>query len=220
MVETEVCDHSTVSAGDAVQFFECCHRYKRGDKYLTSVSKVIREVWPDKPSWEGVDMAVVENARERGVECDDLFSRWINGTLDNMNGYRQDAVDRFTALTAFWSNEPKPPARAQIILADHSIAGTADLIIGGGEWDAEIWDVKNTSKIEATYSFQVGAYCELYKEQYGVLPKRAGVLHVTQPKGGQARVREVKYSIETIVSEWRLLREYYTMVQRKRLMTR
>lgn len=211
------CVCQTIGAPLVVRFCEEHHSYWRGDKRLASVSSVIREVWPVKPSWDGVDEAVIANARERGVECDQLFSGWINGTLKEIPvGTREDAMERFWALKDWWTAGPAINrircVSAQEILADDEIAGTADLVIGD---DVEIWDVKNTAQIESTYSFQIAAYCDLYERQWGVRPKRAGVLHVTKPKDKPVKVKAVAFNLETALSEWRLMREFYSMVRRK-----
>lgn len=205
------CTCQTVGAPLVVRFCEEHHSYWRGDKRLASVSSVIREVWPVKPSWDGVDEAVIANARERGVECDQLFSGWINGTLKEIPvGTREDARERFDALRNWWKARP---AMAQEIVADDEIAGTVDLIIVGG--GAEIWDIKNTAQIESTYSFQIAAYCDLYERMYGDRPKKGGVIHVTKPKDKPVKVKAVPFNLETALSEWRLMREFYSMVRRK-----
>lgn len=124
------CVCQTIGAPAEVRLCEEHHVYLRGDRKLKSVSRVIREVWPVKPSWDGVDMAVVENARDRGVECDFLFSGWINGTLREIPpNIRIDAVDRFKALCAWWSGRARP-AKAQEIIADDELAGMADFLPG------------------------------------------------------------------------------------------
>jgi hypothetical protein len=207
-------DHSTVGADpSAVILHPCCHTYMRGDTRLTSVSSVIRSVWPIRPSWDGVDEAVIENARDRGIVVDELFSRYIAGTLDKIPaGTRLDARDRFYALKNWWDHSAYVSASSQVLLADDTIAGTADLVIDG---PLEIWDVKNTASIESSYSLQVAAYCDLYEAQTGVMPTRGGVIHVTQPKAKAATVRIVEYDLSVAVSEWRLLREFWAMTQRK-----
>ena len=102
--------------------------------------------------------------------------------------------------------------RAQIILADDEIAGTVDLIYG-----AHVRDLKNTAKIESTYSLQLGGYAALYEHEHRHLPKSLGVIHVTQEKGKPVRIREVLFDVSVAVSEFRLLLEFYRLVQRKTL---
>lgn len=200
---------------EPVTFDPVKHQYFRGLQELVSVSKVIRETWPVKPSWDGVDPAVIENARDRGVEVDTLFSSWINGTLRSIPaGTREDAKERFQALMAWWGNS-RPPTTAQVILADEEIAGTCDLAGNVGAMaGAYILDLKNTAAVEKTYSFQLGAYAELYQKQYGALPN-VGVIHVTQAKGKPVSVKLLDFDSSVCVSEWRLLREFWNLVRRK-----
>lgn len=197
-----------ISAIEPVTFDAETHTYRRGLQTLASVSSVIRETWPVKPSWDQVDPAVIANARDRGIEVDTLFSAWINGTLSEIPvGTREDAKDRFLALMEWW---PRHPATAQVLLADDEIAGQSDLIYSG-----HIRDLKNTAAIESTYSLQLGGYAALYEAQHGRLPESLGVIHVTQPKGKPVQIREVLFDVSVAVSEWRLLREMWRLVRRK-----
>jgi hypothetical protein len=198
---------------DPVTFDADTHTYRRGLQVLTSVTKVVRETWPVKPSWDGVDQAVIDNARDRGVEVDALFSGWINGTLRSIPaGTREDAKERFQALRAWWAGSQFTglPCSAQVILADDEIAGQSDVIPGG--W---ILDLKNTAAIESTYSMQLGGYADLYEKQHGRLPSGLGVIHVTQAKDKPVSVKLVQFEVMTAVSEWRLLRQFWGLVQRK-----
>ncbi len=184
------------------------HTYHRGLVRLESVTSVIRSTWPIKPSWDQVDPAVIENARERGVEVDSLFSAWLNGTLDRIPaGMREDARDRFLALTEWWSHGA---AKAQVILADDEIAGQADIVL-----PTAIYDLKNTAQIESTYSLQLGAYADLYEKEHGRLPDALGVIHVTHPKGKPVSIKVIHFDVAIAVSEWRLLRQFWTLVKRK-----
>lgn len=200
---------------EAVRFDPVEHRYYRGLQELHSVTKVIREAWPIKPSWDGVDPAVIDNARDRGVEVDTLFSGWLNGTLKAIPaGTREDAKERFLALVSWWSGltvTSKPGA--QLLLCDDEIAGTCDVNVNIGGLP-HVWDLKNTAQIESTYSMQLGAYAELYEKKYGALPS-VGVIHVTQPKDKPVSVKLVKFDATVAVSEWRLLRQFWGLVRRK-----
>ncbi len=184
------------------------HTYHRGLVRLESVTRVIRETWPIKPSWDQVDPAVIENARDRGIVVDELFSAWLNGTLDRIPaGTREDARDRFLALTEWWSHGT---AKAQVILADDEIAGQADIVL-----PTAIYDLKNTAQIESTYSLQLGAYADLYEKEHGRLPDALGVIHVTHPKGKSVSIKVIHFDVAIAVSEWRLLRQFWTLVKRK-----
>lgn len=191
--------------------WQCEHYHVwRGPFRLSSVGRILREVWPVKPSWDQVDPSVIENARERGQEVDALFSDWINGTLTQIPaGTREDAVARFSALRKWWIDRDMPAAKAQVLLADDELCGVADVVTGG------IYDVKNTAQIESTYSLQLGGYADLYEKQHGTLPSSVGVIHVTQPKDKPVSVRLLEFEVMTAVSEWRLLRQMWNLVTRK-----
>jgi hypothetical protein len=207
---------SAVAQQEGVRFDPVEHRYFRGLQELASVTKVIRETWPIKPSWDGVDMAVVENARDRGIEVDLLFCSWLSGTLTAIPlGTRTDALDRFAALRTWWNKfKVTSVPNTQLILADDEIAGTCDLAVNvnGLPW---IFDLKNTSQLETTHSIQLGAYGELYRAQYGVLPAGLGVIHVTQPKDKPASVKVFEYEVGTALSDWQLVRQMWNLVRRK-----
>ncbi len=192
----------------AVTFDAEKHQYSRGLQTLSAVTTVIRSVWPLKPSWDGVDMAVIENARDRGIVVDELLTGWLNGTLSAIPAEtRMDAVERFQALTSWW---PYGAAQAQVILTDDEIAGQADIVL-----PAAIYDLKNTAQIESTYGLQLGGYAELFEKQHGYLPDELGVIHVTQPKDKPVSIKVVKFEVATAVSEWRILRQFWTMARRK-----
>ncbi len=192
-----------------VVFKEDTHQYFRGLQELASVSKVIRSTWPIKPSWDQVSPEVLENARERGVETDALFSAWVSGGSASMpeNGWREDARDRFVALTRWWN---RGVAQAQVILADDEIAGQANVVL-----PQAIYDLKNTAQIESTYSLQLGAYADLYEKEHGRLPDALGVIHVTHPKGKPVSIKLVEFDVMIAVSEWRIVRQMWTLVKRK-----
>jgi hypothetical protein len=195
-----------------VTFDPTTHQYSRGLQTLTSITQVIRTCWPVRPSWDTVDPAVIENARERGIETDELFSGWINGTLTKIPaGTREDAVERFMAVRSWWLQKfGDSHARAQVILADDELAGCCDVLMQAGS----IWDLKNTAAIETSYPIQLGGYADLHEKEYGRLPHSVGVIHVTKPKDRPVSVRLIEFDVAKSVSEWRLLRSFWTMTQR------
>lgn len=188
------------------------HRYWRGDKELMSVTKVIKGTWPLKPDYSRAKPEVLENARDRGVVVDALFSAYINGTLDKIPaGTRTDAKDLFLKLMKWWDKNGEP-ARAQVILADGEIAGTCDILTRN-----RILDVKCTYNIEATYPLQLGAYADLYSETYLDIwesegPPALGILHVTERF---AEPKLIEFSSEEVEEDWRTLRDTWRMVKRR-----
>lgn len=199
---------------------QCSEHFRifRGDKRLASVGSVIRDTWPIKKNFEDAAPAVLENARDRGVVCDELFSAWLNGTLISIPaGTRADAVGRFIAVQEWWVHEfGDAPARAQVLLADHEIAGTVDIVVDWVDPPSHlIIDMKNVSAIDPTYHLQLGGYAELYEAQYDVPVAGIGILHVTQPKDKPVSVKYVDVPVELALKDWRALREMWQVVRRR-----
>lgn len=182
------------------------HRYHRGAKRLASVSRVIRETWPLVADFTKADPAVLENARERGIAVDELFSAYVNGTLTKIPaGTRIDARDLFLKAKAWWDKSGQA-GRSQVLLADDETAGTCDLIVGN-----VIIDLKTTYNIEATYPIQLGAYADLYEAQTGLACDGIAILHLTERF---AAPRWIPLDLETSRNDWRTLRQMYRTVQR------
>ena len=207
------CICETIGANPSVvRLCEEHHVYKRGDKRLTSVHGVLK-VWPVKSSWEDkgpwVD-ARVANARDRGREVDALLSAWLSGALEEIPaGTREDVKELFMQIVPWWQHRfAGVEAKAQVILADEDIAGTADIVILSGD---EIWDLKCVSELQQKYQLQLGAYCTLYEAQYGRTPKRCGVIHVKKDR----EPKLVPYDPFIVASEFRIVREMWKLVKRK-----
>lgn len=202
------CDHATIGADPSiVRFYECCHSYYRGDRRLTSVTSVLKSTWPEKPDFSAAPDGVIESARERGTEVDALFSAWLAGTLDAIPaGTREDSKDLLLKLIPWWQETDYREARAQIVLADDEIAGTADIVT-----ESAVFDLKTTYNLEPTYRLQVGGYCHLYEAEYGELPETCGIIHLTK------RFPEPKcivYDPVTVVSEFRVVLTMWRLTQR------
>jgi hypothetical protein len=192
----------------AVRFCSECHRYWRGDKQLHSVSKVLRTMWPYKPDFSKADPAVVENARDRGVVVDQLFSLYVKGGLDRIpKGTRQDSAELFFKVRRWWDNRKHGEVRSQVILADNEIAGTCDVMD-----DEDIYDLKCTHDIEATYPLQLAAYGELHFATFQKPVKSLNIIHCTKR---YADPKIIKIDLATTLQDWATLRQAWTMVQRR-----
>lgn len=197
-----------------VTFCEEHHRYARNGNELTSVSKVIRSVWPMKP-YERVDEAVLENARERGVELDNLFCAWLNSggeVFEIPKGTREDARDLLNKTIELWLGDSliKGIFNTQVVLADDEIAGMADLIGYTGEGYG-IYDLKCVSELQPSYRIQLGAYCALWASMHeGQYPKDTGILHVTKSKPAKL----VRYEVSIVVSEFNIVRDMWRLTCR------
>lgn len=190
----------------AVRFCVEHHRYHRGPAKLASVSKVLRSTWPIPPDFSKADPAVIENARDRGVVTDSLFSQYVMGGLDRIpRGTRQDSVELFFKVRRWWDNRKHGNVRSQVILADQEIAGTCDILD-----DDTIWDLKSTYSLEATYRLQLAAYGELFFHTFGQPVKQLGIIHVTkryaEPKIVKLDLAEVMLQWATVRQMWRLVR--------------
>jgi hypothetical protein len=187
------------------------HRYWRGDKELVSVTKIIKSMWPIKPGFSSAPPDVLEHARERGIRVDRYFSEYLaQGSVRIRAGEWEEVETLIKSLTNWWSEEfHRGPGdtQSQVLLADDSIAGTADVVCCGC-----IIDLKTTYDIEPFYALQVGAYADLFEATYGCEAEVIGIVHATK------RFRQPNYidlDIDECVKDWRILRDAWFMVQRR-----
>ncbi len=192
----------------SVRFCAEHHRYHRGPKQLVSVSKVLRSTWPIVPDFSAAKPEVIENARDRGVVVDQLFSSYVMGGLDRIpRGTRQDSVELFFKVRRWWDNRKHGQVQSQAILADEEIAGTCDVLD-----DDEIYDLKCTYEIEKTYPLQLAAYGQLHFSTFQKPVKSLNIIHVTKR---YAEPKIIKVDIPSTLQDWMTLREMYRMVQRR-----
>lgn len=204
------CTHETIGADPkVVTFHECHHVYKRGDKELDSVTRVIKACFPVKPSYFDAQPDVLENARERGIAVDRLVTAYLRGTLTAIPaGTRQDATTLFFKVKA-WLDSWECKGVPQVIVADEDIAGTADIVTTEGG----IWDLKTTYNVsEPTYELQLGLYALLFKAQFGELPSRIGIIHLTERF---AAPRIVPLDVKQCVQDAAMIRDVWLMAQRR-----
>lgn len=191
------------------------HRYWNGDRELASVSKVLRSTWPIPADFSRADPAVLENARERGVLVDHLFSAYVSGRpLYIPRGTRDDPTflenskNLFHKLRTWWDASHKGDSvSAQKILANDEFAGMCDLIIGGG-----VWDLKTTYDLEVTYPLQVGLYGLLYESMYNRLPDELGIIHVTER---YAKPRIIELPVGDTLHDAHSVLQMYRLIQRR-----
>ena len=200
-VITATCTCGSIGA-QGVRLCPDHHRYFNGDKELVSVSRILADCWPIKPTWDKADPAVVANANDRGCVVDALFSAYVIGKLDRIPaGTRLDAVDLFYKLRKWWDSFPHNTVQSQVILHDAQVAGTCDVIA-----DDVIYDIKTVYELQPSYYLQDGAYGSLYPRPVAGLR----LIHVT------ARYDEpiiVPVPLQAM-DHWRLLRDTWHMAQR------
>lgn len=209
VAESLMCVCASIGEDPAkVRFCFDCHRYWRGDKQLVSVSKVLRTTWPFKPDFSQADPAVIENARDRGVAVDTLFTAYVRGNLSSIPaGTRTDATELFFRLKRWWDAKKITDAQSQVILADDAIAGQCDLLA-----DNWIYDLKCTYNIEPMYQLQLGAYAQLHYAQTGQAVKGIGIIHVTKR---YATPKLIKVDLAEALKDWMLIRDTYQMALRR-----
>ena len=185
-----------------VVFHPCCHGYLLGSKRLASVTKVMREVLPD--DYTGVDVDVVESARERGCEVDALITAYVRGemTTHYPANTREDSIDLFERLfLPFWQRSNFGKVGAQIITHDNEIAGMIDLL--ADEYSTVI-DVKATFNVLSKHHIQVAAYAELSGARKMML------IHLSK-RFSQARIVDVPQSAR---HDWKVVREFWALKKR------
>ncbi len=220
------CTCQTVEAVPVIRLCQDHHCYWYGDQRRTSISGVMKRVWPVKPSWDSQDTPdsvkrKVENARERGQQVDEMFSQWVVGNLKvlpptiNGAGRRDDAVERLSALMDWWNSRPFGEVNyvaTQKIVHDDELAGTIDLVLNCGEY---ILDLKNTSSIETTHSLKLGAYADLHQRMHGRKVRVIGDIHVTKKRDEPVKVKFREYELSIALNEWQKVREFWSLVRRK-----
>ena len=172
-MQTGGCTCGSIGAAPEVRMCDDHHFYWLGDRQLTSVSKIIRSIWPVKKDFENAPADVLENARDRGVCVDALLSQWVNGKLDTIKAgsTREDAVPLFEQAVEWINGQNWSSIKAQVTLNDKRAAGTCDLII-----DGFIWDVKTVYNLDPSYEVQLGMYAKLAN---GIV-KGLGILHLNR----------------------------------------
>lgn len=204
-----LCNCASIGEDPAkVRFCADCHRYWRGDKQLKSVSSLLKMLWPYKPDFSRADPAVVENARDRGIVTDALFSLYVKGGLDRIpKGTRQDSVELFFKLRRWWDGRKHGEVDSQVILADDELAGQCDV-----KDDDDIYDVKCTHDLERTYELQLGGYGELHFATYKRPAKSLTIIHCTK-RFPEPRI--VKVDFMKALQDWATIRQMWSMVNRR-----
>lgn len=168
-------------------------------KKLASVSSVIQTVYSTK-SWDGVDPAVVENARIRGSAVDRYMTAYVRDSRLELSGDEgEDVQNRVRIAHRIWEEQfHGMPAEAQKIVysLEDGVAGTMDFFVNR----SIVVDLKSTYNLEKGVLLQIGAYVE-YAPSEEI--ERAGIIHVS-PKVYKDGGRWVEYSIPECLRYWRM----------------
>lgn len=205
-------DGCCVTQGD-IEFCRERHTYLHlpTKKKLTPVSHVIQRVYSTK-SWDGVDPAVIENARRRGDAVDAYMARYVREQRVVISaGERSDVVDRLVIAHRVWeANFNGMAAESQKIVFDleDEIAGTMDFHIPD-----IVVDLKCTYYPEVAWILQLGAYGEYSHSS------RGGVIHVS-PKTYREGGRWLEYDMEMCKAYWRKAIEWWRNTKSMETMVR
>ncbi len=195
------CCCASIGAPPEIRFCADHHRYFLGDKELASVSRVIRECWPIKKSFEYADPAVLEHARERGIRVDRYFEQYLKtGSIRIPNGEWMDVIELTQGLVKWWNMQTFPSVRTQVIVHDNDVAGTVDLL-----FPDRVVDLKCVSAIDPTYALQLGAYTDL-----AGLGANPGMIHANS-KG----IKLIEFNVLQCVEDWRTCKAMWQMVNRR-----
>lgn len=198
VTERAACECGSIGRTD---LWQCEHfRIFNGGRRLTSVGRIIAASFPLDPS---IPSDVLENARDRGQEADQLFADWLRGKLDRMPiGTRKDSEALFRKLVRWFQGQSFSTVAVQVVLGCEDYGGVLDLRLDGAPTD-----LKATYNIEHTARLQVAAYDDLCGAG-----QRGQILHVTE-----------RYDVPRLVpltqqdyDDWRLLRDHWRMSTRRK----
>lgn len=194
------CSCDTIGNPAELRFCVPCHHYFYGDKRLTGVTSVIKDVLP--PDYSGVDEDTLEKARHRGVALDALASAYAVGKpLEIPAGTREDVIEESKALFEKFANwfdrQGFRKVESQVTVFDSEVAGTIDI-----RADGDIYDVKGTYDILPKHHLQVGGYQDLNDGG------RAVLIHVTK------RYKTPKIIETNSRADWNTVRAFWQLTRR------
>lgn len=171
----------------------------RGDKRLPSVGSILKAVWPQG---QLPPADVLENARERGSEVDQLFAEYVRGNLRTIPaGTRKDARSLFLKLKGWYDKQNFKTAEAQVVLGAEDHGGVLDF-----RFDGVPCELKATYDVDQKYIMQAACYAEI--DNGG---ERGMILHVTE------RYQEPRWLdlAPHDYDDWRTMLAHWRMLQRR-----
>lgn len=161
---------------------ELSHVYHLEGKPLTSVTRVIKSVWPNRPTFDQAPIHVLEHARHRGERVDYWVCEYAsrNGNIEVDDD--TDVVQSVNFFDQWWSKtQPSYLDHQRTVWSEAAgVCGRFDLLllIDGRP---TIVDVKRTHNEEETWPIQLGGYRDLYHhstsgDQFRI--NDIGVLHI------------------------------------------
>lgn len=179
-----------------IRYCETDHSYihiPSGQK-LTSVTTVVKRICSDK-SWDGVDPATVEHARQRGSAVDKYMEQYVRDRRLTLVREASDVVERVKIAHKVWESlfgGGMAETQKVVFNLSDGIAGRMDFWIE----NQIVADLKCTYYSEFDWVLQIGAYGE-YADA-----KQGGVIHIS-PKVYSDGGRWLNYDMEKCREYWR-----------------
>ena len=169
--------------------------YKRNGKYYPSITYVLSyypkgkffQDWLKKVGYSA-DF-IVKKAGEEGTQVHEMIEDYLNNKelkFLSLNGnplYDPKVWQMFLRFVDWWEiYNPKLIETEVHLFSDNiKVAGTCDLIC---EIDGELWiiDFKTSNSIQTTHELQTAIYTECYKECFGKMADRQGILWLKSSK--------------------------------------
>jgi len=174
--------------------------YQRNGAYYPSITHVLGtypkgkffEDWLKKVGYSAD--YIVKKSAEEGTQVHEMIESYLGGEeLNFLNdyGYPQFTPKVWQMFLKFvdWWEEYNPTllkAEVNLFSDELKVAGTCDLVceIGGEIW---IIDFKTSNHLQTTYELQTAIYTECYKECFGKMADRQGILWLKSNKRKAAK---------------------------------
>jgi len=174
--------------------------YRRNGEYYPSITYVLGyypkgrhfEEWL-KNMGRSADY-IVRKAAEDGTQVHEMIEEYLEGKemnfLNNFGDpkYHPDIWQMFLRFVEFWEEyQPELIDQEIHLFSDElKVAGTCDLVCKIGD---ELWiiDHKTSNHMHSTYEIQAAVYAQCYKECFGELPSKTGILWLKSNKRKAAK---------------------------------
>ena len=146
--------------------------------------------WTRAKMKQGIDpIRLRDFAGEVGTICHGLIEQYFTGEVFNVYEYPADALTgaqvAFAGFESFLAaNHMKMVySEVPVVHEEMGFGGTLDWVGELNKEDACLVDFKTSSNIYPSHIIQLAAYRELYRAKYGVLLKKAHILHLDKTTG-------------------------------------
>ena len=171
--------------------------YRRNGKYCPSITYVLGyypkgkffEDWLKKVGYSAE--YIVKKAAEQGTQVHEMIEDYLNGKELNFLSpsgnpmYDPTVWQGFLRFVDWWEKHNPTLLETEVHLFSDKlkVAGTCDLVC---EIDGEVWiiDFKFSNHIQTTYELQTAVYTECYKECFGKMADKQGILWLKSSKRG------------------------------------